>query len=72
MLYRVYIRLIVSLLCLSPIIRLSAQEPINKNDSAKLGLSLRNIVDLAISQSSSLKYAQNQHVSYYWRYRNFG
>ncbi len=71
MLYRLYIQLIVSLLCLTPIIRLSAQEPITKNDSAGLGLSLRNIVDLAISQSSSLKYAQNQHVSYYWRYRNF-
>jgi len=48
-----------------------AQEGKNNKDSVKLGLSLRNIVDLAISQSSSLKYAQNQHVSYYWRYRNF-
>ncbi|MCK9211985.1 MAG: TolC family protein [Ignavibacteriaceae bacterium] len=36
-----------------------------------MGLSLKNIADLAISQSSSLKYAQNQHVSFYWRYRNF-
>ena len=49
----------------------SAQETKSKADSAKLGLSLRNVVQLAISQSSALKYAQNQHVSYYWRYRNF-
>ncbi len=48
-----------------------AQEGKNNKDSVKMGLSLKNIVDLAISQSSSLKYAQNQHVSYYWRYRNF-
>src|SRR5665647_274352 len=48
-----------------------AQEGKNNKDSVKMGLSLRNIVDLAISQSSSLKYAQNQHVSNYWRYRNF-
>lgn len=50
---------------------LFAQETPEKKDSAKISLSLKNIVDLAISQSSSLKYAQNQHVSYYWRYRNF-
>jgi len=48
-----------------------AQEGKNNKDSVKMGLSLKNIVDLAISQSSSLKYAQNQHVSFYWRYRNF-
>lgn len=40
-------------------------------DTTKIGLSLKNVVELAITQSSSLKYAQNQHVSYYWRYRNF-
>ena len=50
---------------------LSAQNEINNKDTLKLGLSLRNVVELAITQSSSLKYAQNQHVSYYWRYRNF-
>ena len=50
---------------------LNAQEISGTRDSLKLGLSLRNVVELAITQSSALKYAQNQHVSYYWRYRNF-
>ena len=71
MFYKFSLKLLVILSCLLIIFRLSAQENSVRNDSVKLGLSLRNIVDLAISQSSSLKYAQNQHVSYYWRYRNF-
>jgi len=50
---------------------LIAQEISGKRDSLVLGLSLNNVVELAITQSSALKYAQNQHVSYYWRYRNF-
>ncbi len=33
-------------------------------------LSLKNVVDLAISQSSAVKYAQNQDVNYYWRWKN--
>ncbi len=33
-------------------------------------LSLKNVVDLAISQSSSVKYVQNQDVNYYWRWKN--
>lgn len=37
----------------------------------KATLSLRNIIDLAISQSSSVKYAQNRNVNYYWRWKNF-
>ena len=35
-----------------------------------VSLSLRNVVDLAISQSSSVKYAQNRDVNYYWRWKN--
>ncbi len=35
-----------------------------------VSLSLRNVVDLAISQSSSVKYVQNQDVNYYWRWKN--
>ncbi|HEY5509693.1 MAG TPA: TolC family protein [Prolixibacteraceae bacterium] len=58
-------------LCASLSFPLSAQEPAVNKDSVKISLNLKNIVDLAISQSSSLKSAQNQHVSYYWRYRNF-
>jgi len=41
------------------------------NDSLRLNLSLRNVVDLAISQSASVKYAQNTNVNYYWRWKNF-
>jgi hypothetical protein len=37
----------------------------------KVTLSLKNVVDLAIKQSSAVKYAQNQNVSYYWRYQNY-
>jgi hypothetical protein len=37
----------------------------------KVSLSLRNVVDLAIRQSSSAKYAQNTDVNYYWRWKNF-
>jgi outer membrane protein len=36
-----------------------------------LSLSLQNVVDLAILQSSAVKNAQNQNVNYYWRYKNF-
>ncbi len=61
----------IAFLLLSLNYTIFAQEGNNNKDSVKMGLSLKNIVDLAISQSSSLKYAQNQHVSFYWRYRNF-
>jgi outer membrane protein TolC len=39
-------------------------------DTLRVSLSLRNVVDLAISQSSSVKYVQNQDVNYYWRWKN--
>ncbi|MCK5694579.1 MAG: TolC family protein, partial [Bacteroidales bacterium] len=39
-------------------------------DPLKVSLSLRNVVDLAISQSSAVKYVQNQDVNYYWRWKN--
>lgn len=39
-------------------------------DSAVVSLSLKNVVDLAISQSSAVKYAQNRDVNYYWRWKN--
>jgi outer membrane protein len=35
-----------------------------------VSLSLRNVVDLAISQSSSVKYVQNTDVNFYWRWKN--
>jgi len=37
----------------------------------KITLSLKNVVDLAITQSSSIKYVQNQNVNSYWRWKNF-
>ncbi len=36
-----------------------------------LTLSLQNIVDLAVVQSSAVKNAQNRNINYYWRYKNF-
>ena len=53
----------LSVLC-SP--DLSSQDP-----PAKLSLSLKDIVNLAIAQSTSIKYVQNRNVNYYWRYQNF-
>ena len=42
----------------------------DSQDILQVSLSLRNVVDLAISQSSSVKYVQNQDVNYYWRWKN--
>lgn len=58
--------------CLYPCIS-EAQE---KKDSVvvekiRMNLSLQNVVDLAIAQSSSVKYVQNRDVNYYWRWKNF-
>ena len=39
--------------------------------SARINLTLDEVIDLAITQSSASKYTQNQNVNYYWRYRNF-
>lgn len=40
-------------------------------DTTVLSLSLRNVVDLAIVQSSSVKYVQNTNVNYFWRWKNY-
>ncbi len=40
-------------------------------DSFKFVLSLEDVIDLAITQSSAVKYVQNTNVNYYWRYRNY-
>ena len=42
-----------------------------RSQDNKVTLSLRNVIDLAITQSSSIKYVQNQNVNYYWRWKNF-
>lgn len=41
------------------------------SDSAKVTLSLDDVIEMAITKSPSVKNVQNQNVSYYWRYRNF-
>lgn len=51
-------------LLLFPTAHADAQEVLH------ISLSLRNVVDMAISQSSSVKYVQNQDVNYYWRWKN--
>ncbi len=43
---------------------------LDAQDTLKVSLSLRNVVDMAISQSSAVKYVQNQDVNYYWRWKN--
>lgn len=43
---------------------------VHGQETQTVSLSLRNVVDLAISQSSSVKYTQNQDVNYYWRWKN--
>ena len=44
--------------------------PLPGQERQIVSLSLKNVVDLAISQSSSVKYTQNQDVNYYWRWKN--
>ncbi len=48
------------------IFKLSAQ-----TDTIKYVLSLGDVIDMAISNSSAIKYVQNTNVNYFWRYRNF-
>jgi len=43
---------------------------LSAQDSMMVSLSLKNVVDLGISQSSAVKYVQNQDVNYYWRWKN--
>ncbi|NQU86107.1 MAG: TolC family protein, partial [Mariniphaga sp.] len=40
-------------------------------DSLKYTLSLKDVVNMAITQSTSIKNAQNRNVNYYWRWKNF-
>lgn len=44
---------------------------LGQTDSLKYVLNLGEVIDLAVSQSSAIKYVQNQNVNYYWRFRNF-
>ena len=58
-----FIILVYVLLTLKTSLLLQAQ-------NHKTALSLRNVVDLAINQSSAVRYAQNRNVNFYWRYKN--
>lgn len=40
-------------------------------DTIQFSLSLKDVVNLAIEQSSAMKNNNNRNVSYYWRWRNF-
>lgn len=42
-----------------------------QTDSLKYVLSLEDVIDLAVTQSSAIKFVQNTNVNYYWRYRNY-
>jgi outer membrane protein TolC len=50
---------------------LSLQAIVAQEDGIPLQLSLKNVVDLAITQSTSIKYVQNRDVRSYWRWKNF-
>ena len=49
---------------------ISTSAQTNKN-LEKYILTLDDVIDLAITQSSAIRYTQNRNVNYYWRYRNF-
>ncbi len=40
-------------------------------DTLRNRYTLQDVIDLAIIQSSAIKYVQNRNVNYYWRYRNY-
>lgn len=58
------------LICLTGLL-LSLRPSYGQLDSIDFQLTLDGIIDLALTQSPSAKYIQNQNVNYYWRYRNF-
>jgi outer membrane protein len=61
---RIFTVVIIILLCTGSLIA-------SKGRNDTLTLTLRNVIDLAIVQSSSVKNVQNRNVNYYWRYKNF-
>jgi outer membrane protein len=56
--------------CIAVLALLISSRPLSGQEGQIVSLSLKNVVDLAISQSSSVKYTQNQDVNYYWRWKN--
>jgi len=64
--YMNHIKFIVLAVFISNVNLVSGQ-----NDTMQYRFTLDDVIDMAISQSSAIKYVQNQNVNYYWRYRNF-
>ena len=50
---------------------LIGEKSFGQTSQSKTSLSLKNVISLAITQSSAIKYAQNRDVNYYWRWKNF-
>lgn len=44
---------------------------IAQKDTTTYKLSLKDVIDLAKTKSSAVKYSQNSNVNYFWRYKNF-
>lgn len=42
-----------------------------QNEEIIVPLTLKNVVDLAVTQSSAVKYQHNRNINYYWRWQNF-
>ncbi len=42
-----------------------------QNDTTTYNLTLEEVIDLALTQSSAVKYSQNSNVNYYWRFKNY-
>ncbi|MFW5831339.1 MAG: TolC family protein, partial [Prolixibacteraceae bacterium] len=40
-------------------------------DTVTHRFTLQDVINMAITQSSAIKYVQNRNVNYYWRYRNY-
>jgi hypothetical protein len=65
---KIYVRYIFLLLLLTSRIQYLSGF---SGDSTVISLSLKNVVDLAIMQSSSVKNVQNTNVNYFWRWKNY-
>ena len=60
-----------SILLLGMGLLVMCNQQLSAQDLIKLNLGLKDVVNLAIAQSTSIKYVQNRNVNYYWRYQNF-
>jgi outer membrane protein TolC len=61
----------LGLFLISLIVFVNAPQAIAQSRDNRVRLTLSNVIELAITQSSSVKYAQNRNVNYYWRWKNF-